>query len=67
MAHVKTPKRRLIQVQLDSKRWVGIGRYQQHECCDCGLVHEVQFRYNKRAKRFEERWIPLRTVKRRKA
>lgn len=65
MVHVKTPKKRLIQVQLDSKRWVGIGRYQLHECCGCGLTHEVQFRYNQRAKRFEERWRPLRKVKRR--
>lgn len=65
MAHLKTPKRKIVQVQLDSKKWVAIGRYQLHECCDCGLVHEVQFRYNKRLKRFEERWIPKRTVVRR--
>lgn len=65
MARLKTPKRRMLQVQLDSKKWVPVGRYQLHECCDCGLVHEVQFRYSKRVKRFEERWIPKRTVARR--
>lgn len=66
MAKRPTPRKRPIQVQLDSKRWVAVGRYTLHECCDCGLVHEVQFRYNRRAKRFEERWIPQRTVKRRR-
>lgn len=62
---MKTPKRRPLQVQLDSKKWVAVGRYNLHECCDCGLVHAVEYRYNKRSKRFEERWKPLRTVKRR--
>ena len=61
-----TPPKRPIQVQLDSRKWVAIGRYNLHECCDCGLVHQVQFRYNRRAKRFEERWIPLRKHTRRK-
>lgn len=66
MANVKTPKKRMLQVQLDSGKWVPIGRYQLHECCDCGLVHEVSFRYNKRVKRFEERWKPVRKHKRKR-
>lgn len=60
----KAPKKGMIQVQLDSGKWVAIGRYTVHECCGCGLNHEVNFRYNKRAKRFEERWKPLRKVNR---
>jgi hypothetical protein len=56
----KTPKKRMIQVDLDSSKWVAVGRYTVHECCDCGLMHEVSFRYNKRAKRFEERWKRMR-------
>lgn len=60
----RTPKKGVIQKQLDNKTWVPVGRYELHECCDCGLVHKVDFRYNRRIKRFEERWTPLFTTKR---
>jgi hypothetical protein len=52
---------RVIQKQLDNKTWVAIGRYTEHECCGCGMTHRVDFRWNKRSKRFEERWVPIKT------
>ncbi len=54
---------RVIQTQLDNKKWVAVGRYNEHECCGCGMVHKVEFRYNRRAKRFEERWSPIKKGK----
>ncbi len=50
---------RVIQKQLDNKTWVPVGRYNEHQCCGCGMTHKVEFRYNKRVKRFEERWSPI--------
>jgi hypothetical protein len=56
---MKIRKSRLVNKQLWAGQWVALGRYELHECCGCGLVHAVQFRYNKRLKRFEEQWIPV--------
>lgn len=29
---------------LTNDTWVGIGDYDEHECCDCGLIHRISFK-----------------------
>jgi hypothetical protein len=39
------PKKKTPTVQIDDGEWVNISwTKQREECCDCGLIHSVDFR-----------------------
>lgn len=34
-------------VQMQEKTWYVVGHHDLHECCDCGLVHKVKYKFEK--------------------
>jgi hypothetical protein len=35
-------------VQVEEGEWISVPRKTSEACCDCGLVHDVQYRINSR-------------------
>lgn len=53
MARARRPK-----IQIDSNEWVTISWVGQHEqCCDCGLVHIVDYRVENGKLQFKARQL----------
>lgn len=40
--------------QVYEEDWYAVGHHDLHECCDCGLVHRVTYRFERG--RLLERW-----------
>ena len=39
--------KRLPTVQVVEGRWYAMGSYDHDECCDCGLVHKMEYKFEK--------------------
>lgn len=40
---------------IKEESWYAVGHHDQHECCDCGLTHDVAYKWERG--RLFERWV----------
>jgi len=38
-------KKKIRMVQMEDGVWYKVGRFTHHACCDCGLIHEVKYKW----------------------